>query len=246
MIARKIGVILPSKSIYLEPFLYRAAPPLFSFHFTRLLLRDTSTEALLEMNSKIEEAVTLMTEVSPEAILFACASGSFIAGYGSDEEMKSRIEGIADVPAVVASSAMVAALREMGIRRVSLGTPYRDDITEREVRFLEENGFDVVAVRGLGLSGVPIREQSAEVAADLIRQVDRPEAQGIFISCANLRTHEIAEDMERLLLKPVLCTNQVLLWHLLATVGFQGPIRGYGRILENITPIGKTHSFKVS
>ncbi len=230
----RVGVLLPSKSIYLEPFLYKAAPAQFSFHFTRLLLRETTPEALGEMALGIEEAARLIQEVDPDVILFACASGSFVKGRDADQEIKSRIEKITGVPVLVASMAMTKALHHLKIRRVALATPYIDEVTSLETEFLEKNGFTVVSAKGLGLSGARIRDQEPDTLSRLIQEVDHPEAEGIFVSCANLRVHDILDGMERLVSKPVLSTNPTLLWNLLVTANCRVPIRGFGRLLEDL------------
>jgi maleate isomerase len=234
LMRHRVGLILPSKSIFLEPFLYRVSPPLLTFHSTRVLLRETSPEAVAEMHQGIECASRLIQEVSPHAVLFACASGSFVKGAGFDQEIQAGIEKITGAPTLVASLTMVVALKYLNVKRVALATAYIDRVTDLEVKFLEENGITVVSSKGLGLSGAAIREQEPETISKLILEVDRPEAQGIFVSCANLRAHEILDDMEQRLSKPVLSTNQTLLWHLLMTLKYNTPIKGLGCLLEKL------------
>ena len=230
----RVGLILPSKSIFLEPFLYQVAPSALTFHSTRVLLRETSPEAVEEMHQGIEYASKVIQEVAPHAVLFACASGSFVKGAGSDQELQTKIQKVTGAPTLVASLTMVVALKHLNIRRVALATAYTDRVTDLEVTFLEENGITVVSSKGLGLSGAPIREQDTETISRLIREVDRREAQGVFVSCANLRAHEILDRMEQHLSKPVLSTNQTLLWHLLVTLKYKTPIKGYGSLLAKL------------
>ncbi len=45
-----------------------------------------------------------------------------------------------------------------------------------------------------------------------MKQVDRPEAQALFISCTNLPTYDVIEPLEHALGKPVLTANQVTMW----------------------------------
>jgi maleate cis-trans isomerase len=198
------------------------------------MLRETTPEALEEMDQGVEHAAMLIKEVTPHAVIFACTSGSFIKGPGSDEEIKSTIEKITEAPAIVASTSMVKGLKHLQIERVALATPYRDEVTDLEVKFLEGYGFRIVSSKGLGLSGAPIRDQDADVVSHLIREVDRPEAQGIFVSCSNFRALEVLYEMENMLSKPVLSANQVLLWDLLVTLNYTIPIIGYGNLLERL------------
>ena len=47
---------------------------------------------------------------------------------------------------------------------------------------------------------------------ELARQHDRPEADGIFLSCTNTTQIEAVADIERALGKPVVNSNQAVLW----------------------------------
>jgi maleate cis-trans isomerase len=143
----------------------------------------------------------------------------------------AKLQAKAACPVVATSAAMVDALQHVEIRRLALATPYIDSVTEVEQRFLEESGFQVVACRGLGLSGDAIREVPPERVRDLALEVDHPDAQALFISCTDLRALEIVAGLEEALNKPVLTSNQVTLWALLRACGYVSKLPGLGRLL---------------
>ena len=70
-----------------------------------------------------------------------------------------------------------------------------------------------------------------EVAA-LVREADRPEADGLFIACTQVRGLDVAGRLERELAKPVVTANQASLWMCLRALKIPDPIRGFGRLLE--------------
>ncbi|MDX6330283.1 MAG: maleate isomerase, partial [Streptomycetaceae bacterium] len=57
------------------------------------------------------------------------------------------------------------------------------------------------------------------------------EAEGYFLSCTALRSAEIIEELEAELGKPVVTSNQAMVWHALRTGGVADPVPGYGRLL---------------
>jgi maleate isomerase len=86
-----------------------------------------------------------------------------------------------------------------------------------------------VASEGLGLLG-NIWRVSYDQVVDIVRAVDRPEAEALFISCTNLPTYDIIEPLEQALGKPVLTANQVTMWASLRAIGRQAV--GGGRLLS--------------
>jgi maleate isomerase len=116
---------------------------------------------------------------------------------------------------------MVAALREMGVRRIALVTPYTRSVTSALEDFLYEGGITVTDRACLGLTReiwrVPYRH-----VVDMARSAvaaGSPEA--LFISCTNLPTYDVIPQLEAELRLPVLSANQVTMWAALRRVGKQ-------------------------
>ena len=70
--------------------------------------------------------------------------------------------------------------------------------------------------------------------ARLAKENDRPDADGIFLSCTNTRQIEAIADIEKMLGKPVVNSNQAVLWgavkRLSAKVGAVKPMPQLGTI----------------
>lgn len=228
----RVGLVVPSVNATIEPEFYRIAPPGFSFHAARIMLRETTPDGLREMNQDLDRALDLLDSLSPAVIAYACTSGSFLDGAAGLEQLVAGIRARVNCPVVATSAAMTEAMRHLDISRVALATPYIDEVNKAEQRFLEDCGFHVVACRGLGLSGPAIREVQPERVRDLALEADRPEAQALFISCTDLRALETVALLEEMLGKPVLTSNQVTLWALLRACGHTSGVPGFGRLLE--------------
>ena len=72
----------------------------------------------------------------------------------------------------------------------------------------------------------------------LARQHDRPEADGIFLSCTNTTQIEAIADIERALGKPVVNSNQAVLWgcvkRLKSALGPLPPMPELGRLMRHM------------
>jgi len=65
-----------------------------------------------------------------------------------------------------------------------------------------------------------------------VMEVDRPEAQAIFISCSNFPTLGLIESLERKLAKPVVASNQASMWKMLRLMGDRRALPGAGRLFR--------------
>ena len=154
------------------------------------------------------------------------STGPMQCGFSSSRSMRSYA-----VRSWRRLAAVIAALRRLDVVRMALATPYPGDVTDCERRFFVANGFDVVSCNYLGRSGAGVRPTTFDEIIALVRRVDRPEVQAIFISCTDLRVLELVDMLEQELSKPVLTSNQVTLWAILEALGRRDTVPGYGRLL---------------
>lgn len=237
---KKLGVIYISSSTTLEREWHMALPGTVSFHTDRISLKDAqATEKdLLDMvnSSQIEEAAGRLAEAEIDIIVFACTVGSLIGGPGWDKKLVKRIEAASGgIPATSTSTGLINALAHLGAKKVSVVTPYLEELNVLEKRFLECNGFEVVNIKGFNVEkDQDIARLEAERIIDMAREVDSPSSDCLFISCTNTRSIEVIEALEKELKKPVLSSNQVSLWDALRKVRFSGSIKGYGSLLEQL------------
>ena len=232
-----IGLLIPAPNVTMEKELPRFAPDGVHLHWNRVPKSSLTVtpESVAEMGEHVVEAARPLAMAGVRLLTYACTSGSFILGQGWDEELNKRMTEATGLPAVTTSTAMLKALKALGARKIGLATPYIDEITSREVAFLEANGFEVGAAKGLRIveSGKIPRVSQAEVRG-LAYDVVRANADGdaLFISCTNLPTMDFLDELEGELKIPVLSSNQVTLWWSLRLAGWDQPLERGGRLLK--------------
>ena len=124
----------------------------------------------------------------------------------------------------------------MGVSRLALATPYRQELNDRLTEFLEGYGFEVTRERGLNIRGASFLPP--EEAEALAREVNSPDADAVLISCTNFRSLETIDRLETDLEKPVLTSNAAAMWHTLRLAGFDEPVSSGGLLLrEHLTAI---------
>ncbi len=221
--AFRIGLIVPSLNVTIEPEFNAYAPTGVSVHATRLFLPRGDKEHLIQMSEDTEAACDLLATARVNVIAYACTTGSLIEGLPWEKSLAKRMESRIRVPAVTTASAVIDALNKLHISKVAVGTPYIEEVNMAEKKFLEENGIEVTRISGLGhLEGEALHKEPPETAFKLAMKVDSGNAEGIFLSCTDLKTFPILGSIEKSLGKPVVSSNSATLWKCLEAMRWNG------------------------
>ncbi len=234
----RIGLIYIASSITMEPECYAMCPPGVSVHTTRIPLGKVNVENLMGLagddTAQLLEATRLLAAAPLHSIVFGCTSGSFIGGKGYDERIIARMGEVSNgIPVTTTSTAVLKALRTLGVHRVLLVTPYTRDVTDREVAFLNQNELDVVRSDCFGYdSDIDMGFITPEQVYGMVRRNDIADADCVFISCTNLRAVSILEELETELKKPVISSIQASFWDGLRLAGVSDPVPHYGQLMH--------------
>jgi maleate isomerase len=221
---RRIGVLLPPTNAACEAEFPHYLPADCAMHFNRLSRPGTalSAESLLGMIDSVERTALGLAELRPEVMLYACTTGTFLAGPALHADMAARIRRATGIPGITTATAALEALHTLGARRVFMVTPYPAHINELEVAFLAHHGIAVTRWDSFlhedSLQNVRCR--SAETAELVLRNKDRLDgADAVFISCTNLKSMDQLERLEAELGLPVVSSNAATLWLGLRSMG---------------------------
>ncbi|HLS62757.1 MAG TPA: Asp/Glu/hydantoin racemase [Ruania sp.] len=231
---RGIGIIAPF-DLALERELWRWAPMEVSLHLARTPYEPVPVSLemaeLVSATDHLQRATRDVLGVEPEVVAFLCSSGSFVHGVAYEVALCDAIRAAGAPDAVTTSGALAEAVRELGLTRISVVTPYDEPLTLRLEQFLGELDVEVLRAQYLGLGG-GIWKVNYRTVADLVMAADHPEAQAIFVSCTNLPTYDIIAPLERDLGKPVLTANQLTVWACLGRMDL--PMVGPGELLRGV------------
>jgi maleate isomerase len=234
---QRIGLLLPSSNTVQEREFCSALPQGMALHVTRLGLRTIEADSTLRIVAELEAESRKLADADVDVIVLAATAPSSRKGLGYDRELVQRITAASGKPATTASTALLAALHALGIRRIVIGAPWGEEVNRTTARFMEANGFEVLAHQALGhLSNLDVGLLDEQTAYEMGRRIDRPDAEAVMLACGNWSTFGILERLERDLGKPILSTNQVSLWHVLGILG-RGPLPGFGRLLREHLPV---------
>ena len=229
----KIGYVLLATEQTVLDDVMTLRPPGVGVHFTRVANPDSITNDTLAAQADLlaDCAATLLPDGSLDVISYACTSGSLIIGEQRVFEELNR--GAPNAKATSLITGVIRALRIMEARKIVVATPYLDEINQREAVYLEQAGFEVLSICGLNLEK---DSDMVRIAPDYLLEFalaqDRPDADAIFVSCGALRTLDVIGEIEARAGKPVVCSNQAMIWDCLRLAGVDDRFDGYGRLLS--------------
>lgn len=176
-----------------------------------------------------------LRDAGAEVISLMGTSISFYRGPAFTESLRAAMQEATGVPCTTMSHAIVAALRELGIRRVAVATSYIDELNDKLVAYLTHAGFTVTAIQGMSITGVQeVGEVSTEALVRLSHEVfarDRT-ADGVFISCGGLLTLDAIRQLEAELGKPVTASSPAGFWDVVRLAGVAPQSPGFGRLFS--------------
>lgn len=232
----KIGRISPSPETVGAEEWRRSLPDGVCLVETRTLVHDVTVEGLAEAVTQVERAALELASAEVDVILQAGTAIAFFRGFGHDAELCRRIVEVTGIKATTSLTAVVEALRALGIKKPAIATSYIADIDGRLVDVLEKSGFEVAAIEGMGIKkSIDMGKVEPEETYLLAKQVVRsaPGTDGILISCGNLRSFEAIEPLETDTGLPVVTSNQAGLWQALRLAGVNERLPNLGRLLRN-------------
>jgi maleate cis-trans isomerase len=232
----RVGLIIPSVNTYSEPQFNRLAPDGLGVHVARARVAGPWKRPLPELKEEIAGAARLLSDCHPDVIVFHCTDTSMTQGPQGEGRILDMVREATGIDAMATSRLVLDALQTLGMKKVVLLTPYKSN--KAVIDYLTAASIEVVQDVALKLEAKDFGGVTPRQWADMARDNDRPEADGIFLSCTNTRQIEAIADIERELGKPVVNSNQAVLWgclkRLQSTLAPLKPMPQLGRLMGHL------------
>jgi len=229
----RIGLLALATDFNSETDLRRILPDGVDLFTNRILNTNPLTiENLRAMSDDITRAATgILPGLGVDVMIYGCTSGTAAIG----EAELQRLIQIAQPGVLVTNpiAAASAALRAFEAKKISVLTPYSEDVNAAVANSFEDQGFQILNIEGFGLvddiemTGLPLAAIS-----EAALQVCDPNADVLFISCTAIRSAAIVDVVEKKLAKPVVTSNQALVWHCLQLINNTRRVKGFGSLFN--------------
>ena len=151
----RIGQIVPSSNTTMEteiPAMLRAReavePERFTFHSSRMRMRKVTKEELAAMDADSGRCASELVDARVDVLGYACLVAIMSMGKGYHRESEARLHEITTkegypTPVVTSAGALVAGLKALHAKKISLIAPYLKSLTTLVVDYIEAEGINV-------------------------------------------------------------------------------------------------------
>ena len=192
-----------------------------------------TSENLKKMSNNITEiSDDILPNEKLDCVVYGCTSGTITSGYSS---IKKKINlAKPDAKVTTPSTAAVNALKKLGLKKISIFTPYSKALNDEVVDYFKKENFEITTNSYFDISNdLDIGKVDENYLYETLSEMDLGEAEALFISCTALPALSIIDKLEKKLNKTVLSSNQVLIWDTLQSIGKRDRIEGFGRLFKN-------------
>jgi maleate isomerase len=239
----RAGCIIPSSNRMVEQEMVAGFPAGMQPHVTRLRMTGPNRGPLDAVLPRVADATRALTDARCDVVAFHCTANSMQEGRDGEERILAAMAAAGAPHATTTATAVRRAFDALGARRVVLITPYDQRTTDHEADFLHEAGYQVLYAKGFALDGSDAycatppafwRDRTLEAA--------HPEADVYFVSCANISVFGVVDELERKLDRPVVTSNQAVVWDCVARLGAPHGGRCPGRLFAHGRTAAPAHT----
>lgn len=186
------------------------------------------------------EAATVLDEWGVDCILAAGGPVSTLEGADAEATFIEEVRDTVSVPFTTSMAAQVEALNAIDAESLLAVTPFPDDRDAETEAYLEDHGFDVVAIGGPNLPepgnvrDLP-RTASYQYAKRLTDQTDEP-FDTAYVACSPFGAAEQISRLEADTGCPVVMSAQAQLWWAFDTAGINPDMSEYGELFASTSP----------
>ncbi len=232
----RVGLIIPSVNTYSEPQFNHYAPEGLGIHVARARVAGQWKRPLPDMAGEIATAAKLLSDCHPDVIVFHCTDTSMTQGPAGEGRILDIVKEATGIDAMATSRLVLQALQTLGMKKFILLTPYKSN--KAVIDYLHAAGVTVLRDRAMNLEAKDFGKVTPQQWAAMAKEMDGPDSDGVFLSCTNTTQIEAIAEIETMLGKPVVNSNQAVLWGCVKRLrGSLTPLRPMpqlGRLMQHL------------
>jgi len=229
-----LGMIFPPANYPVPPEARLLYPSGIRFLAAGVGLERMTPEGYDRVFDRIVPAAQKLAKDGANAISVMGTSLTFYKGAEFNEQLMKTVTQATGLPSTTMSTGIVEGLKAAGGRRIAVATAYNEEVSRRLKVFLEESGFEVLTVKGLGIERFEDRppvthDELLNFSAGVYEAA--PKADALVISCGALKTLDLIVPLEERCQVPVVSSTPHALRASVRLLGLSGQAKGYGSVL---------------
>ena len=191
-----------------------------------------SKENLIKMSDKVTDVTkNILPDENIDCVVYGCTSGTIAVGYDTIEKKVKEAKPKAKI--TTPSTAAIKAFKRLNIKKIAIFTPYIKKLNDEILDYFSRQGFDVVTNTYLDIAAdYDIGKVDQNFLFEILSKIEIKKADALFISCTALPVLNIIDRLEKKLGKPVITSNQSLIWDTLESIGMNENVPGFGKLFN--------------
>ena len=192
-----------------------------------------TNETLKKMADDITDVTKeILPDQKLDCVAYGCTSGTIAAGYSSIYKKVNLAKPNTKVTTPITSA--IKALKKLNINKISVFTPYTDEINQSVAEYFKKENVEVVSLSFFDIaSDLDIGKVDPDYLFKVLSKIDLSESDALFVSCTALPVLSLIDKLEKKLGKIVLSSNQTLIWDTLKEIEYNKNIDGFGQLFKN-------------
>ena len=186
-----------------------------------------------------------LAELGVGLIHIGGAPPMMVHGFAGEAKIVKDMETKHNIPVSTSGRSQIDAMRALGIKRFVGVTYFKESLNQIFIRYFTEAGFDVAAMEGIDVAFNDVGRLSGEEIYAHTKKafLKHPEAQAIYMLGSGWRLLKIVRLLEQDLQVPVIYALACKLWDVQKQFHVREPVKGYGRLLEELPATKKVSNF---
>jgi maleate isomerase len=192
-----------------------------------------TNETLKKMADDITNVTKdILPDQKLDCVAYGCTSGTIAAGYNSIVEKVNAAKPNTKVTTPI--TAAIKALKKLNINKISIFTPYTNEINNSVVEYFKNENFEINELSYFDIpSDLDIGKVDDKYLFDVLSKINLNDSDALFVSCTALPVLSLINELEKKLGKFVVSSNQALIWDSLNQVNSNINVVGYGKLFNN-------------
>jgi maleate isomerase len=221
------------------PALLREREEDFTFHSSRMRMRNVTPEELQAMNEQTARAAAELADARCDVVATACLVALMAQGPGYHCTAEDQIRDVlqaegSPAPVVSSAGALLDGLRSLGATKIAIVTPYEQPLTRKVAAYIEAGGVEVHDA--LSLEVADNQAVAALDPADLREHWQRLDLTGcdalVLSACVQMPSLAAIDPVERACGLPALSAATATTFALLDALGLPTRVPRAGHLLS--------------
>ncbi|HXG52551.1 MAG TPA: hypothetical protein VNN77_14235 [candidate division Zixibacteria bacterium] len=235
---RKIGSLAPLAVIDNHAYeFYQLVPRGVMLVMVPLGLEAFTRQDVERVFAPIDRQLDLLLERGVDVVIQSGVPLPILIGPEALNRLLAHIEARAGVPVTSTVLSVVAAAKQLGIKKIAAANKWTDAMNQTLAQFFGREGISMVGTNAQSMTPGQFVKMGSGESIELAYELGRgalerfPMADGVYIGGGAWLTLPVIAKLEEEFNKPVITNQVATVWHLLHMLGCWSPIPGYGRLL---------------